>query len=106
MLYETYIELVMASALSIVAIYSKVDADHPSVWFETFDDALNSVVAHVVLLASCILPVMIFYQFQFQGGRMKKSWFGRTMIEILEDINLESKVAKVYIIFSINKRML
>ena len=96
----------MASSLSIISIYSTVDADHPAVWFETFDDTLNSVCAHIVLLTSYLLPFLFFFMLVKSLKELKQNWFFKMVIDLLEDFDFKNKHTKGYVCYQLTKRFL
>ena len=87
----------MASALSIIAIYTTVDADSPDVWFWTFSDSLNSICAHIVILLSILLPVLLSWMFSCDKSKLESNYFGAMLVELLEDFRFDNKYTRGYI---------
>ena len=60
-IFEAYVELVMSSTMSVIALFETVDGAFPAIWFTNFDDSLNSILALITLAICLVLPAFFFY---------------------------------------------
>ena len=103
-IFEAYMELLLASILGVVSIFSTIDSAGFMYWFVRSDDAICSAVTIVTFLACLAMPPILIWLMQEKKTLSEKSYeevFGTAW----EDYNILKEGTRKYITFCIMKRL-
>jgi hypothetical protein len=98
--YEGYVELFLASSLTMIALMGNVDSSSLIVWFMTPSDFINSLVAILSLVILAALPLWLFYA----SKKLKTAFYKDKFGFVFESFKVEYKAARQFIFFGLFKR--